>query len=154
VQPQIGRPTGSAAVHHSLAVVTEVELVLIGGVVLAVAAVLLMRRVRRRQEARRRHGDELRARLLMAELCPNGWQAQLMIHGTPPTDAPRADRALVSVDWCELPAEGEEPPPVRRVWAASIAEALAAMVEDRRADEVLERIERMASADDDPWDAL
>ena len=43
---------------------------------------------------------------------------------------------------------------MRRVWAPTIAEGLAAMVEDRRTDEVLERIERSANADDDPWDAL
>ena len=47
-----------------------------------------------------------------------------------------------------------QPPVRRRVWAATIADGLAAMVEDRRTDEVLERIERSANADDDPWDAL
>ena len=128
---------------------------LVGGVVLAVAAVLAMRRVRRRQEARRRHSDEVRARPLMGELCPNGWQAQLTLHGSPAQRTRRARTAGWSaIDWCELPGDGEESPPVRRVWAATIAEALAAMVEDRRTDEVLERIERSAGADDDPWDAL
>ena len=62
--------------------------------------------------------------------------------------------ALVAVDWSELPSDEDEPPVTRRVWAPTIADGLAAMVEDRRTDEVLERIERAANADDDPWDAL
>ena len=42
---------------------------------------------------------------------------------------------------------------MHRVWAATVASALSAMVDDRRADEVLERIERAANSEDDPWDA-
>ena len=89
-------------------------------------------------------------------------------YGTPTTSAATAsaadeprprdkgidEGALVAVDWSELPDDGDEPPVKRRVWAATIADGLAAMVEDRRTDEVLERIERSANADDDPWDGL
>jgi hypothetical protein len=93
----------------------------------------------------------------MGELCPNGWQAQLTLYGSgqlEPPGAPASDGSLVAVDWSELPDAGDEPPVRRRVWAATIADGLAAMVEDRRTDEVLERIERSANADDDPWDGL
>jgi len=128
--------------------------VLIAGVVIVLAGVLLARRLRRRRAERRRHGDEVRARALMGELCPNGWHAQITLHHTAPPGAPRGERALVSIDWCELPTDDGDPPPSRRVWAATIADALMAMVEDRRTDEVLERIERMAAADDDPWEAI
>ena len=71
-----------------------------------------------------------------------------------PEGAPPGDGALVALDWAELPDGGEDALVKRRVWAPSIADGLAAMVEDRRTDEVLERIERLANADDDPLDAL
>jgi len=40
---------------------------------------------------------------------------------------------------------------VRRVWAPSVAEALEAMVADRRTDAALEQIEARASADGISW---
>ena len=149
--------SGASVAGRSLAVVAQLELVLVGGMLLVLAGLLLSRELRRWRGEHRPHSEEVRARALMGELCPNGWQAQLTLYssGQPvPPGAPASDGSLVAVDWSELPDEEDEPPVRRRVWAATIADGLAAMVEDRRTDEVLERIERSANADDDPWDAL
>jgi hypothetical protein len=142
---------------RGLAVVAQLEVVLVGGVLLVLAGLLLLRELRRWRADRLPLGEEVRARALMGELCPHGWQAQLTLYSSaqagPEGDAPE-DGALVALDWAELPEEGEEVLVKRRVWAPTIADGLAAMVEDRRTDEVLERIERLANADDDPLDAL
>src|ERR1035438_2290588 len=48
----------------------------------------------------------VRARALMGELCPNGWQAQLTLYSSgqaAPPGAPASDGSLVAVDWSELP---------------------------------------------------
>ncbi len=149
--------SGASVAGRSLAVVAQLELVLVGGLLLVLAGLLLSRELRRWRGGARPHSEEVRARALMGELCPNGWQAQLTLYASgqfAPRDAPVSDGSLVAVDWSELPDDSDEPPVKRRVWAATIADGLAAMVEDRRTDEVLERIERSANADDDPWDAL
>ena len=150
--------SGACVAGRCLAVVAQLELVLVGGMLLVLAGLLLSRELRRWRGEHRPHSEEVRARALMGELCPNGWQAQLDARnssGRPaPPGAPASEGSLVGVDWSELPDEEDEPPVRRRVWAATIADGLAAMVEDRRTDEVLERIERSANADDDPWDAL
>jgi hypothetical protein len=122
------------------------------GVVLVFAAALLF-------EHRRRHGrceppvaDEWRARVLMEELCPHGWQAQITLYGEGapiPPDAP-ACFPLVSLDWTEFQEQGDEferVAVVRRVWATTIADALQAMVDDRRTDLALEEIERAVGED-------
>jgi hypothetical protein len=149
---------GSAATSRSLAVVTEIEIVMAASLLLALAAFLLARRAFRLREERLRNIEEVRARAMMGELCPNGWHAQITLYGSAPPDAPPdapAGRpALVALDWSAQPADDGEPPLTRRVWAATIPDALAAMVRDRHTDEVLERIEQSAIADDDPWDAL
>jgi hypothetical protein len=149
--------SGVSAASGSLAVVAQLELVLAGAVLLVLAGLLLSRELRRWRGVHRPHSDEVRARAVMGELCPNGWQAQLTLYGSaqaPPPGVHRVEGALVAVDWSELADEHGEPPVTRRVWAATIADALAAMVEDRRTDEVLERIERSGDTDDDPWDAF
>lgn len=136
---------------RGLAVVAQLELVLVGAVLLVLAGLLLARELRRWRGRHPPHSHEVQARALMGELCPNGWQALLTLHdSTPGTPG----EPMVALDWAELPAQDGEAPPTRRVRAATIADALAAMVADRRTDEVLERIERSGSADDDPWDAL
>jgi hypothetical protein len=149
--------SGASAASRSLAVVAQLELVAVGAVLLVLAALLLRRELRRWRAGQGNTTQEVRARAVMGELCPNGWQAQLTLYG-PGRDAPNASPAgpgaLVAVDWSELAGEGDEPPPLRRVWAATIDEGLVAMVADRRTDEVLERIERSAGVDDDPWDSL
>jgi hypothetical protein len=132
------------------------------GVAIAVAAVLVawlasatMPRLRRRLLARRRQRQRLRAlataearaRALMSELCPHGWRAQITLFGPGdelPPDAPSGERARVALDWAELEDEHRRVAVVRRVWAASIGDALEAMVADRRTDETLEQIEQGA----------
>jgi hypothetical protein len=146
---------------RGLAVVAQLELVLAGAVLLVLAGLLLARETRRWRGRHRPHSDEVRARAMMGELCPNGWHAQVTLYGSPAEvsnvgelGAAREAGTAVAIDWAELPGEGGESPPTRRVWASTIADGLAAMVDDRRTDEVLERIERSAGADDDPWDTL
>lgn len=97
-------------------------------------------------------GAERRARALMGELCPHGWRAELTLYdGRASTEAGEPVRAPVALDWCELRLGGAEPAVVRRVWAQSVAEALEAMVADRRTDAALEQIELRASADGASW---
>jgi len=143
-----------ASAGSALGIVAQLELVAVGGVLLVLAVLLLTRELRRWRRAHPPDNDEVRARAIMGELCPHGWQAQITIYGsasaTPP-DAPRYDGGLVAVDWSELGEDEGEPHVTRRIWAPTIAAGLGAMVDDRRTDEVLERIER--GADDDPWDA-
>jgi hypothetical protein len=147
----------AATSSPALAVAAQLELLAVGAVLLVLAGLLLSREVRRWRNAHPPDSDEVRARALMGELCPNGWQAQMTLYdsgASVPPEAPQFEGGLVALDWAELPAGDEEPPAPRRVWAPTIADALAAMVDDRRTDEVLERIERSANADDDPWDAI
>jgi hypothetical protein len=155
--------SAASTAGRGLAVVAQLELVLAGAVLLVLAGLLLARETRRWRSRHRPHSDEVRARAMMGELCPNGWHAQVTLYGSPTDRAAgaaiefgeaRGPGAAVSIDWGELPGDGGESPPTRRVWAPTIVDGLAAMVEDRRTDEVLERIERSAGADDDPWDAL
>lgn len=99
---------------------------------------------------------EGRARAMMSELCPHGWRAQITLFaGADPDDhrplTPDGRRAQVALDWTELRDESGRPAVMRRVWAGTVAEALEAMVADRRTDETLERIERGAVADGALW---
>jgi hypothetical protein len=102
---------------------------------------------------------EERARALMSELCPHGWRAQITVFSGADPDEHRplthdGRRALVALDWTELSADGGRPVVMRRVWARTVAEALQAMVADRRTDETLEQIERGAVADGALWPDL
>lgn len=134
-------------------VAAQVELTLAGAALLALAGLLLAREIRRGRAKPTSVSDEARARAVMGELCPNGWRAQINLHGGAELpDAIAPSRAAVSLDWSQLDDVFGEPPAMRRVWAATVASALSAMVEDRRADEVLERIERAANTEDDPWE--
>ena len=92
----------------------------------------------------------------MSELCPHGWQAQITVFGSDEDQprTPNGERARVALDWTELQAPGAAPAVMRRVWAPTIAEALEAMVADRRTDETLEQIERGAVADGALWPDL
>lgn len=120
-------------------------------------AVLGIRRrvvLRRRERAVAR--AERRARAMMGELCPDGWRAQITLFE--PEDelpgAPGGGWARVALDWAELDPKHEGPAVVRRVWAPTIAEALDAMVTDRRTDEALEQIEHGAAAEGAEWPDL
>jgi hypothetical protein len=110
-----------------------------------------------RRSIRRRRGNlgrlraanllEARSRALMSELCPHGWRAQITIFGEDdelPPQAPAGESSRVALDWAEIQDETGDVAVVRRVWAASVAEALEAMVADRRMDVTLEQIERGA----------
>jgi hypothetical protein len=77
----------------------------------------------------------------MDELCPFGWRAQISLD----------DSGQVTLDWMELRSAQGDPAIVRRVQAPTITAALDAMVEDRRMDETLEQIERVAHADGIAW---
>jgi hypothetical protein len=90
---------------------------------------------------------EERLRTTMSELCPHGWRAHITLFGPAdelPPDAPAGARARVALDWAELDSDGDDAVIVRRVWAATVAEAMEAMVADRRTDETQEQIERAA----------
>ena len=158
--------------------------VVAGGVLLTVLGVIVppsRRRVRdwryRRRSARAAAGAERRARAVMSELCPFGWQAQITLFDTATVTRADADgqrlrvaalrdglrvppdgigpRAAVALDWAELSANPLARPAVmRRVWAPTIAEALQAMVSDRQTDETLEQIEQMAAAEGMLWPDL
>jgi len=109
-------------------------------------------RLRRWRRVRAEVGAERRARALMSELCPHGWRAELTLYeGRASTETGEPVRAPVALDWYELRPGGLEPAVVRRVWARSVAEALEAMVADRRTDVALEQIELRASAEGATW---
>jgi hypothetical protein len=116
---------------------------ILGRIVPLIRAALRARRNKRRR-LRAAAGAEVRARALMAELCPQGWRAQITLF----------DAGGVALDWAELEDDGGRVAVVRRVWAPTIAEALEAMVADRRTDETLEQIERGASGHDAAWPDL
>jgi hypothetical protein len=97
---------------------------------------------------------ELRARAAMDELCPYGWSAQITLvpafeasHG----DTPDRRRDWVALDWTAFEDESSGVGIERRVWAATIAQALEAMVADRRTDETLQHVEQDALADGAVW---
>ncbi len=86
----------------------------------------------------------------MDALCPQGWQAQIVLFGANDeiaSEAPDPARTRVVLDWAEL----QEPSVLRRVWAETVHEALQAMVADRITDETLHRIEQRALADGVTW---
>jgi len=109
---------------------------------------MLRRRRQRTAQLTAANQMENRARALMSELCPHGWRAQITLFGADdelPANAPPGERRRVALDWAELDDELGHIAVVRRVWAATIAEALDEMVVDRRMDETLEQIERGVS---------
>ncbi|HET9719344.1 MAG TPA: hypothetical protein VFP55_04630 [Solirubrobacteraceae bacterium] len=123
----------------------------VAGTLLATGVRRLLRRSRPTEPELRSAADfEARLRAAMSELCPNGWRAYVTLFGAEdelPADAP-ADQAgqgsRVALDWAELDEDGNDAVIVRRVWAGTVAEAMEAMVADRRTDETLEQIERAA----------
>ncbi len=121
--------------------------------VLGGALVLLFQRRARKDRPVR---DQWGALAVMGELCPHGWDAQITLYGwgaPVPPDAPPARAPLVALEWRQYD-EGVDGEPgrvvvTRRVWAATIDQALQSMVDDRRTDVALEEIERAARADAD-----
>jgi len=93
---------------------------------------------------------EVRARAMMDELCPHGWQAEIVLYSSTedlPSEAPYPDRTRVQLDWEAL----HEPTVSRRVWAQDVIGALEAMVADRITEETLRQIEQQALADGASW---
>ena len=102
----------------------------------------------RRRRVRAAASAEMRARAMMSELCPHGWRATITMVSGPGEDG---GRRRVALDWTEVQDASGRPAVMRRVWAATIGEALDAMVADRRTDETLEQIEQGAVADGVLW---
>jgi hypothetical protein len=128
-------------------------MLVLGHVVPPTQRALRSRRAKRRR-AREAAGAELRARAMMDELCPHGWQAKITLLGgcdEPPADTPDGRRDWVALDWTEFKGANSDVAVVRRVTAPTISEALDAMVVDRRTDEALQRIEQAAMADGAEW---
>lgn len=141
------------ALRPALGVIALLIAVPLLGALAATAATAVGRSLVRR----RRPGSEValrdaatlegRLRATMSELCPHGWRAQITLFGPEdelPPGAPTGSRSHVALDWAELEEHGEEAAIVRRVWAPTVAEAMEAMIADRRTDETLEQIERAA----------
>jgi hypothetical protein len=130
-----------------------VGLLLIPAVRISRRQVLLSLRGWRLRRRRRRDAAaaELRARAVMGELCPYGWSCQITLYEGPLPADEDPPPARIALDWVELREEAGRPAVMRRVWAASIAEALEAMVADRRTDLALEQIELRATLDGADW---
>jgi hypothetical protein len=112
-------------------------------------------RVRRGRRLRAAATSEVRSRMQMDELCPHGWQAQIILYSRAedlPPEAPDPERTRVALDWAQLElGVSPETIVVRRVWAQSVTGALEAMVSDRATDETLAGIELHALADGVEW---
>lgn len=93
---------------------------------------------------------EFRARAMMDQLCPEGWQAQIVLFGSAdelPPDAPDPSRTRVALDWADF----REPATIRSVWAETVSQALEVMVADRITDDTLLQIEQRALAEGLVW---
>lgn len=136
------------------AVVGAGLIAILGRLIPAIRHALHARRAAQRQlEAAA--NTELRARMQMDELCPNGWQAHIMVFSSAaelPADAPEPERVRVALDWAPIGVEASpDTVVVRRVWSETIGQALEAMVADRVTDDTLAQIELQALADGAEW---
>jgi hypothetical protein len=98
--------------------------------------------------------DQWSALAVMGEMCPHGWEAQITLYGwgaPVPADAPPARVPLVELEWKQYDEEPGRVAVARRVWAATIEQALQIMVDDRRTDVTLEQIEEAAARDELDW---
>jgi hypothetical protein len=123
-------------------------------IALAVAAVGVAIYVKRRRVAQEPISDHWVALAVMGELCPDGWQAQVTLHGwgaPVPDDAPPARTPLVALEWKQFGDAFGRVVVQRRVWANTIEEALQKMVDDRRLDVRLEQIASETATDDAHW---
>jgi hypothetical protein len=130
----------------------------VGGLLLLTVLERVVPRARRRLKLRTARARRLRAaataelaaRAMMDELCPHGWQAEIVLYSSTedlPSEAPYPDRTRVQLDWEAL----HEPTVSRRVWAQDVIGALEAMVADRITEETLRQIEQQALADGASW---
>jgi hypothetical protein len=144
---RVGEPALATAGLVALVVIVPVVAAIVLVALAAFARGMLRRRRRSSAELRASSRLEERARAMMSELCPSGWRASITLCGdgaAAPDDAPAGERSRVCLDWSEMRDE-QTPAVTRRVWAPTLAEALEAMVMDRRTDETLEAIERTVS---------
>jgi hypothetical protein len=142
---------GSVRAPARVPVYETVELALvIAAMVAALLAIgIYLRRRRRRQRPVK---DQWQALVVMGELCPHGWQAEITLYGwgaPVPDDAPASRVPLVELEWKQFDEESGHVAVARRVWASTISEALQTMIDDRRTDLTLEEIEQ--SVDDEQW---
>jgi hypothetical protein len=120
--------------------------------VMTLACVAIGLYLRRRQRRPKPVADQWQALVVMGELCPHGWQAQITLYGwgaPVPADAPPSRAPLVELEWTQYDEPGHVAV-ARRVWAPTISQALQAMVDDRQTDIALEQIEQ-AAIDEDTW---
>jgi hypothetical protein len=139
---------GHARAHDTLWV-----MLLIAALAVAAAAICIY--LRRRAREPKPVGDQWQALAVMGELCPHGWQAQITLYGwgaPVPTDAPPSRVPLVELEWKQFDEESGHVAVARRVWAATIEQALQAMVEDRWTDVTLEQIEAAAGDEEPGWE--
>ena len=126
-----------------------VILVILG---LALLGGLILMGQRRRTRRPRRVTDHWSTLIVMGELCPHGWQAEITFQGAP---ASTRDEDLglgslpVAVEWKLYEDETKRVAVERRVSAQSIDDALHRMVDDRRLDVTLEEIEKSAAGRED-----
>jgi hypothetical protein len=121
---------------------------------LAIVAVSIAVYLRRRARRLKPVSNQWQALAVMGELCPHGWQAQITLYGwgaPVPADAPPSRVPLVELEWKQFDEESGRVAVARRVWAATIEQALQAMVEDRWTDVTLEEIERAAREGEGEW---
>jgi hypothetical protein len=132
-----------------------VGLEIIGAAVLAcallTATVLLLTRFRRKRDPMFMRERYMRDQ--MQELCPDGWQARIVLYGDGaplPDDVPADGDRNVCVEWAEYETDETghtEVAVARRMWARTITGALRGMIADRELDIELERIERKVIED-------
>ena len=107
---------------------------------------------RRRRQRPRRVTDHWSALMVMGELCPHGWQAEITFRGAGapvPDEDPPSRSSRVAVGWKLYEQESKRVAVERRVSAETIDDALQRMVDDRRVDVALEEIERSAARPED-----
>jgi hypothetical protein len=148
--PASGVQGGSPS--HPLTQDTLLVALLIAALALIGLAIFLY--LRRHPSRRKPVTDQWSALAVMGELCPHGWQAQVTVYGwgaPVPDDAPPSRTPLVELEWKQFDEEPGRVVVARRVWAATIDEALQAMVEDRQTDLSLEQIEQSVAEEEDVW---
>jgi hypothetical protein len=121
---------------------------------MALLAALIFIYTRRRRHRLRPVTDQWGALVVMGELCPHGWQAQITMYGwgaPMPPDAPPSRAPLVEVEWKRFEEDSERVAAVRRVWSPTVGEALQVMVDDRRSEITLEQIEQAVGEEEDLW---
>jgi hypothetical protein len=134
-------------------VLTLVAAAIIGGLLVKLAERVVpaaRRAIRSQKRLRAAAAVELRARAMMDELCPEGWQAQILMFSSAnelPDDAPDPSRTRILIEWEQL----GQPSLTRQIWARDIKQALESMVAERITDDTLQQIEQRALLEGTIW---